>query len=187
MAKLGEKQSKETIAKRVAKMIGRKYPNRKLSEIHKKNIALARKREWDAGLRKMWKLTPEIIEKIRQKNLGRKTPSKVRIKQSLVRLNSPNTPRGEQHHSWKGGISSEIRKIRHSVYMKLWREAVFKRDNWTCQKCGVRGVTLNADHIKPFSLYPELRFVLENGRTLCKNCHLQTDTWGTRIKNYARQ
>mgnify|MGYP001581028006 CR=1 FL=1 len=49
---------------------GRKYPNRVLSETHKKNIALARKKEWDNGLRKRhWKLKPESIEKIRLSNI----------------------------------------------------------------------------------------------------------------------
>ena len=37
--------------------------------------------------------------------------------------------------------------------------------------CGQVGGYLEADHIKPFSLYPELRFELSNGRTYCKPCH----------------
>lgn len=70
------------------------------------------------------------------------------------------------------------KRIRASVEYRVWREAVFLRDDYTCQLCGVRGTELNADHIKPFALYPELRFDVDNGRTLCRPCHLTTETFG---------
>lgn len=76
------------------------------------------------------------------------------------------------------GKRCEDKKIRQSWAYKLWRKAVFERDDFTCVECGVRGGVLNADHIKPFALYPELRLEVSNGRTLCVNCHLKTDTWG---------
>lgn len=92
----------------------------------------------------------------------------------------PNNPR------WKGGIYPEHLKQRHSVEMKRWRMEVFKRDNYSCVECGrfrKKGdrVVLHADHIKPFSKYPNLRFDLDNGRTLCKECHLKTNTHGVNL------
>ena len=90
---------------------------------------------------------------------------------------------GSNNHNWKGGVTSEHQKIRHSPEIKQWREDVFKRDNYTCVLCkrkrkvGDR-VVLQADHIKSFSKYPELRFVLENGRTLCQECHRKTESYG---------
>ena len=71
--------------------------------------------------------------------------------------------------------------IRKSLYYKLWREAVQKRDDYTCQICLKRGGEINVDHIKPFSLYPELRFEVSNGRVLCVPCHRATPTYGANI------
>lgn len=91
--------------------------------------------------------------------------------------------RGENHPNWQGGKTALIQKLRNSTEYKLWREAVFKRDNYTCVWCGdSRGGNLNADHIKPFALFPELRFAIDNGRTLCEPCHWTTDTFGAKIK-----
>ena len=52
-----------------------------------------------------------------------------------------------------------------------WRAAVYERDDFTCQECGRRGVSLNAHHIKHWQHHPELRFDLSNGITLCEDCH----------------
>ena len=52
---------------------------------------------------------------------------------------------------------------------------------------GERGGKLHPDHIKPWELYPALRFVLDNGRTLCVKCHYKTDTYGGKIKTYKKQ
>jgi hypothetical protein len=80
------------------------------------------------------------------------------------------------------------RRLRYSKKMDEWRKAVFERDNYTCQHCHVRGGYIQADHIKPFAYFPELRFDLNNGRTLCKPCHVKTDTYGGRVKKlYATQ
>ena len=84
---------------------------------------------------------------------------------------------GKNHWNWKGGISP---RMLNTPEYKLWRKSVFERDDYTCQFCGQRGGNLEADHIKPWSLYPELRFAIDNGRTLCIDCHRKTDTYGGR-------
>lgn len=55
-------------------------------------------------------------------------------------------------------------------YVK-WRNDVFKRDGYKCAICGKVGGELNAHHIKPFAKYKEDRFDVDNGITLCKECH----------------
>jgi hypothetical protein len=54
-----------------------------------------------------------------------------------------------------------------------WRTAVFTRDDYTCQDCDQIGGRLNAHHLKPWADYPELRYELSNGVTLCYECHKQ--------------
>ena len=86
--------------------------------------------------------------------------------------------RGDKNHWWKGGITGINKQIRGSLEYKLWREAVFKRDNWVCKWCLQKGGKLHPHHIKPFCDYPELRFAIDNGLTLCVSCHQKTDNYG---------
>jgi 5-methylcytosine-specific restriction endonuclease McrA len=80
---------------------------------------------------------------------------------------------------------ADIKRYHHihdRIYLE-WRNNVFERDNFTCQDCDQIGGYLNADHIKPFAFYPELRFELSNGRTLCHDCHKKTDTYGVKLQH----
>ena len=144
--------------------------------------------------KRLYELTPEIREKMRQAKLGTVGYWKGKKRSPVSeqsRRKSSESHKGEKSHLWRGGITKKNILIRQGVEYRLWREAVFKRDNWTCVWCGARNkeglgfsVRLNADHIKPFALFPELRFSIDNGRTLCVPCHKTTDTYMGRIKNY---
>jgi hypothetical protein len=79
--------------------------------------------------------------------------------------------KGEKNYGWKGGITPIGHKIRNSLKYNQWRKAVFERDNYTCLVCGKVGGELNAHHIKSFKHYPELRFEVDNGITMCIKCH----------------
>ena len=86
----------------------------------------------------------------------------------------------EQHPNWIADRSQVNR--RWWPENKTWRMAVLKRDNYQCQMCSVRStrgnrVVFDVDHIKPWSKFPDLRFEISNGRTLCRPCHMKTDTW----------
>ena len=177
----GKKQSKEHVANRVSVLVGRKRtPEQKLK------MSLAR-------LKLKIKLTPEEIAhrtEVRRQNGWLKNPEKTKELMSLnnaranlgrkfsYEINKKKGSPKEKNPNWQGGLTPINESIRKSSEYRLWREAVFKRDDYVCQICFVRGGKLNADHIKPFSLYPELRFAIDNGRTLCVKCHLKTETFG---------
>jgi hypothetical protein len=143
---------------------------------------------------KGYKHSQETIEKMRQAKLLRPvrywkgkdrseifTPEyKLNMSKIIKKLVDNGT-----HNFWKGGLTKLSKIARSSSQYKQWRKAVFERDNYTCKLCGIRGGKLEADHIKPFSLFIKLRYKISNGRTLCKQCHLGTDTYGRKALKLA--
>ena len=110
------------------------------------------------------------------------------------RLNISKSKMGEKYYTWKEGRSELKKVIKKCFKYRQWRSDVLSRDNFTCQLCPRVGGPLEIDHIKSFaSILDEFRVVtfdmavgcdalwdINNGRTLCKPCHLKTDTYGGR-------
>ena len=106
--------------------------------------------------------------------------------------------KGEKSHLWRGGITPLNLLIRSGFKYRQWRSDIFTRDNFTCQECGEAGVILNAHHIKSFTsilqkyeittleeaLNCEELWNINNGITLCKECHKKTDNFKTKAKNF---
>ena len=144
---------------------------KKLSESHKGK---------PSGNKGGYKLSEEFKEKVRKRMLGNKLVKnhipwnkdrKTGIVPKTAFKKRDNRITGKNNPNWKGGISSENHLIRAGIEFKLWHEAVFARDNWTCQKCGLKGERLCAHHINSFADCVELRTSIENGITVCKDCH----------------
>ncbi|WP_051758465.1 HNH endonuclease [Rossellomorea vietnamensis] len=78
----------------------------------------------------------------------------------------------EKSHLWKGGKTDELRLLRRKKEYAEWREEVYKQDGYMCIACGdIQGGNLEAHHIENFSEVVEKRYEVENGVTLCRNCH----------------
>jgi len=99
---------------------------------------------------------------------------------------------GEKNGNWKGGITKISAQIRTCKKYIDWRKTIFERDNYTCQLCNKRGGELNVDHylimfseivnkyqIKSLDEAKQCKDLwdLNNGRTLCKECHKKTFTF----------
>lgn len=114
------------------------------------------------------KHSEEAKEKNRQAHIGMKAWNKG-VEYHAIK--------GDKNPNWKGGISkinkTERQLAMYTLEYKAWRTAVFERDNYTCVNCNTRGCKLNADHIKAWVVYPDLRYDIDNGRTLCVDCHKQ--------------
>ena len=92
-----------------------------------------------------------------------------RRSKSPIWLSAPHFQRGESNPRFKHDKKQNQRFERYDY--KLWRLSVFRRDNFTCQKCGAKGGRIHAHHIQRWSTHPELRYEVSNGITLCVQCH----------------
>ena len=157
LSHLGKKQLKETVNKRVKFLLGntftkgKKYPDRKrpkpFTDEHKKNLSSSHKGKsstWMKG-KPAW-------------NKGKKFPE-------LSGENSPNWIKDRTK------LKKSADKMNDYAY-KVWMLKVKKRDNWKCRlansDCNGR---LESHHILNWEDNPELRYITNNGITLCHAHH----------------
>lgn len=96
------------------------------------------------------------------------------IEKSTDRVMKVNKLRGKFHHCYNPLISDEDRIKKRFAYgpeIKKWRMDVFERDEFTCKCCDTKGALLNAHHLNGYHWCKEERFEINNGITLCVECH----------------
>ncbi len=174
--------------------VGRKISietKRKMSEVHKR-----------IGSRPPSNLGVPCSEETKRKISISRLGDKNWMKRPEVKIKIS----GSRSNLWQGGKALFHKLIKVSGEYITWRKKVFKRDNYTCQDCGKWGGRLHPHHIKPFAkilrdfLHEYNQFSLvddketlvrlsftykpfwevSNGKTLCKDCHKQTPTYGKR-------
>jgi len=184
------------------------WKGKHLSEEHKQKISKNSKRV------KYWlgkHHSEESKQKMSNSRKGKKHTKKSKEKMSLAKKGKPRydlkgkslsqetkrkiseANRGKNHYKWRSGISSLYEKIRKNFQYRQWRSDVFTRDEFTCQKCGIKSgygkaIYLEVHHIKPMSKILEENNIktienaincqelwnINNGITLCKECHNKT-------------
>lgn len=75
---------------------------------------------------------------------------------------------------WKGFTTPENKRLVASPEYRQWQKAVFSRDNNTCQLCGTMYCPIAAHHIYMKAKYPDKVLDIDNGITLCEECHHKT-------------
>lgn len=168
--------------------------SRKGRKVWNKGLVGVMPTPWNKGKKNIF--SEEVLKKVRMGRLGKKHTQEWKDMMSKKMKENGNRPpviSGAKSHLWKGGITKVSYHIRTIWQYRQWRSDIFQRDNWTCQECGARcglgkTIILEAHHIKPFSKILEENKIktteeavaceelwnINNGITLCKECHNKT-------------
>lgn len=178
-----------------------------MSEETKKKISETCKKrgigKWMTGKKASEEQKIKIREVAKKSGFGKWMLGKKASVETRLKMSKTMKEKGDKNHLWNGGVTPYRKQIRESVEYKIWRDKVFERDDYRCIECGFRsgeGVTkvINADHF-PITFYELLKSLIDqygldniiaqakshqplwdinNGRTLCIDCHRKTPTWG---------
>ncbi len=162
----------DTIRDKIKKTFLDKYgtENPFASEIIKERIKITNTEKY--GVASAMQL-PEVVEKSRRTCMERYgVPNYSQTEKFRQSFSGENSP------AWKGDDVIHGRVERFDPQYRQWRRAVYIRDAYTCQCCGARNkvgnggtVQLHAHHIKNWIDNQEDRFDVDNGITLCSECH----------------
>lgn len=181
---------------------GRRYTDadkKKMSDSKKKNWENAEYRDkmtklhigqkaWNKGLSlqlnnalKEWRSNGGVSWNKGKSHKWGKHTDENRLKMREIALNKI---KNGTHNLIDYNIISENKKGRLSAKYKIWRKNVFERDAYTCMICDKIGGEINPHHIENYAINKEKRYDVNNGITLCKECHFQFHKkYGTKYNN----
>lgn len=204
--KISEAKKGKHLSSEAKERLSKLWKGKHHSAETKKKMSETRKGKphpWNKGV----PLKQETKEKLSKAHLGKKfsddhklniSQARIGIKfsethlENLRKINAlkKKTMKGDKCWRWKGGITPIKKQIRESYKYKEWRHKCFLKDNFTCQKCNIKGGDLEVHHKKPFykllkeatsymplfSIYEASMFYspmwdINNGMTLCQRCH----------------
>ncbi|WP_102422295.1 HNH endonuclease [Bacillus amyloliquefaciens] len=96
---------------------------------------------------------------------------------------------GKENPNYKPEITDEEREFGRLVKgYGVWRKLVYERDNYTCQCCGKKSKgDIVAHHLDAYSWCKDKRTDVNNGVTLCEQCHNAFHSRYGRGKNTKQQ
>jgi NUMOD3 motif. len=163
--------------------VGEKHHNKPHSEETKSKISKNFKKRWSEGCYdNRPSHSEETREKIRQTlRSGKFIKCIICGKDTYVAKSVSNRKycsnkcfyigfSGKNNPNWTGAKYKPYKHYRNARYIN-WRKQVFERDTYTCQKCFIKGGYLHPHHLKSYTFFPEFRYEVDNGKTLCVECH----------------
>jgi len=173
LAHLGKTISDETKLKLSLVKMGRKYPNRKryskgITKIDKVCLFCKSPFQTDCFMPNKKFCNQVCVHKALPHNHTQGMKGSEKQKQMMRERT------GEKHFAWikdRTQLKDDHRN-RGGSLSREWSKSVKKRDAWKCKisnkDCDGK---IESHHILSWKDYPELRYVLENGITLCKIHH----------------
>ncbi len=174
-----------------------------MSKEHKQKVSESRKGKGggDRNASKRSEVRAKISAALKGREVPWHNPKEWWKNHPEMRVEFSLAKRRDKNPMWAGGMTPFFLSIRQCFRYRLWRDDVYHRDDFVCQKCGRRGGILHADHIKPFILIileNKIKTVedalacdelwnINNGQTLCVTCHRKTETHGKTRRFYEKK